>query len=272
MFLFQDSGAPLEARVKDLISRLSTEEKVGFLPSHQIAVNRLGIAEYGMGQEGAHGVVDRQGGKATVFPQPLGLSATWDKALMREVGEVIGNEARGFYDATKHRSFLNLFFPTIDMERDTRWGRNEEAYGEDPYLAGKLSAALIRGVQGDEPFYVKAVAGPTHFYANNFERDRSFINSELTERLREEYYLKVFSYAFKEGKALSVMAAYNKINGVPGMINPELNTVLRGKWGSAGYFVTDGGAFGLLLNEHRAFSTFAEGFAAAVKAGMNGFL
>ncbi|GHU03219.1 glucan 1,4-alpha-glucosidase [Spirochaetia bacterium] len=272
MHAFQDTALALEDRVNDLLGCLTAEEKIGWLPSRQKAVERLGIDGYHAGQEGAHGVVDRSGGKATVFPQPQGLSFTWDTELMRGIGEVIGDEARGFYDAVNHRSFLHLFFPTIDMERDPRWGRNEEAYGEDPFLAGKLSAALIRGVQGEDPFYVKAVATPKHFYANNFERDRSFTSSVISERLKHEYYLRVFGYAFEEGKALSVMTAYNQINGVPGMLNGELNTVLRDKWGCEGSFVTDGGAFKQIVTEHRYFETHAESLAAALKAGIDVFL
>jgi beta-glucosidase len=272
MFTFQDTGKTLEERTRDLMGRLTLEEKIGFLPALQAPVERLGIAGYVAGGEGAHGVVDHSGGKATVFPQPQGLSSTWDAALLHSVGEVIGAEARGFYDITGGRSFLTLFFPTIDMERDPRWGRTEEAYGEDPFLAGKLSAALIRGYQGEDPFYVRAVATPKHFYANNFERDRSFISSEINDRLKQEYYLRVFEYAFREGKALSLMTAYNQINGIPGLLNPELDTVLREKWGCEGYFVTDGGAFAQIVTSHRYFKTHAESLAAAIKAGMNVFL
>ncbi|MDR1443702.1 MAG: glycoside hydrolase family 3 C-terminal domain-containing protein, partial [Treponema sp.] len=272
MFTCQDNGASLESRIQDLLGRLSLEEKIGFLPAHHPAIPRLGIEEYHAGAEAAHGLVDRKGGKATVFPQPQGLSCTWDRALLGEIGRVIGEEARGYFELSGRTSFLSLFFPTIDMERDPRWGRNEEAYGEDPFLAGKLSAELIRGVQGDDPFYVRACVTPKHFYANNFEQDRSFTNSVLTGRLKHEYYLKVFAYAFREGKALSVMTAYNKINGVVGMLNPELNTVLRDQWGCEGYFVTDGGAFKLAMSEHKVYPTYAEIFAAAVKAGMNVFL
>ncbi|GHU69379.1 glucan 1,4-alpha-glucosidase [Spirochaetia bacterium] len=272
MIAFQDNTASLENRVQDLLGRLTLGEKIGFLPSHQEAIPRLGIEEYHAGAEGAHGVVDRAGGKATVFPQPLGLSCTWDRALLHEVGAVIGEEARAFYDAVDHRSFLSLFCPTIDMERDPRWGRNEEAYGEDPFLAGKLAASLIQGIQGNDPFYVQAIASPKHFYANNFERDRSFTNSVLTVRTKQEYYLRVFSYAFKDGKALSLMTAYNKVNGIPGMLNPELNTVLRDQWGCEGYFVTDGGAYKQVVTEHKYCATHAESLALAVKAGMNVFL
>ncbi|MDR2070009.1 MAG: glycoside hydrolase family 3 C-terminal domain-containing protein [Treponema sp.] len=272
MFTYQDHRASLESRVQDLLDRLTGEEKIGFLPVIQAAVPRLGIGEYSAEAEGAHGVVDRKGGKATVFPQPQGLSCTWDRSLLREVGGVIGDEARGYYDLSNHTCFLSLFCPTIDMERDPRWGRNEEAYGEDPFLAGKLSAELIQGIQGDDPFYVKAVATPKHFYANNFERDRGFTDSVLTPRTKQEYYLRVFSYALREGKALSLMTAYNRVNGIPAMLNPELNSLIRAQWGWEGYFITDAGALWLTVAAHKYLPTLAETFAAALRAGMNVFL
>jgi beta-glucosidase len=272
MFPYQDVTVSLDNRVKDLLSRLTLEEKIGFLPVKMEAVDRLGIKAYAAEQEAAHGLVVRDGGKSTVFPQPHGLSSTWDPVLLKEVGNVIGDESRAYYDISDHGSFLGLFFPTIDMERDPRWGRNEEAYGEDPHLAGKLGSAIISGAQGDDPFYIKAVASPKHFYANNFERDRGFCDSVLTSRLKWEYYLRVFSYAFEEGNAMSLMTAYNRIDGVPGMVNPELNTLLRDKWGAEGYFVTDGGAFRLLVMFHQYVKTYEEGFALAIKAGIDVFL
>ncbi|MDR2808557.1 MAG: glycoside hydrolase family 3 C-terminal domain-containing protein [Spirochaetaceae bacterium] len=272
MYNFQDTNVPLEERVVDLLGQLELEEKIALLPSNQKAVPRLDIKEYFAGAEGAHGIVDRNGGQATVFPQPYGLSCTWDTDLLGDVGRVIGDEARAYFALSEQKSFLTLFFPTIDMERDPRWGRNEEAYGEDPFLAGKLASSLIRGVQGADPFYVRACASPKHFYANNFERDRSFTDSIVSPRLKYEYYLKVFAYAFEEGKALSLMTAYNKINGVPGMLNPELNTIVRDLWKCEGYFVTDGAAFRLALTEHKYAETYAQIFAGALKAGINMFL
>ena len=272
MYIFQNANAPHEERAADLLEQLDIEEKIALLPSNQKAVTRLGIKEYHAGQEAAHGIVDRSGGRATVFPQPYGLSCTWDTSLLEDVGRVIGDEARAYFDLSDQKSFLNLFFPTIDMERDPRWGRNEEAYGEDPFLAGKLASSLIRGVQGDDPFYVKACATPKHFYANNFELDRSFTNSVISKRLKYEYYLKVFAYAFEEGKALSLMTAYNKINGVPGMLNSELTTIVRDVWKCEGYFVSDGAALTLALTEHKYSSSYAQIFADAIKSGLNMFL
>ena len=272
MYKFENSSLPLDERINDLISQLTADEKISFLPSSHPAVERLGLKEFDLGGEGAHGLVHREGGLATVFPQPFGLSMTWDMDLMKKIGSVIGDEARVYYLTKGRNSFLLLFFPTIDMERDPRWGRNEEAYGEDPFLSGKLSTELIKGAQGDHPFFLKIATCPKHFYANNYELERTYINSVLDERLKNEYYLRVFAYAFEEGKAASLMTAYNAINGIPGMTNPELDSLLRAKWGAESIFLSDGGAFGLLISEHKTYETPAESAAAAVKAGLDIFL
>ena len=188
----------LGERVANLLSLMTVEEKIGILPTVQKGVPRLSIPAYQVEGEGAHGVVSREpvfkhwdnieSGIATVFPQPMGLSATWDDELMRKIGSVIGDEARVYYNKAGRNRWATLWFPTIDMERDPRWGRNEEAYGEDPYLAGKLAAALIRGAQGDDPFYVKLVCAPKHFYGNNVERNRDIVSTNISERAKHEYY------------------------------------------------------------------------------------
>jgi beta-glucosidase len=253
---------------------MTREEKLGLLPTRQAAVEHLGIGEYHIGGEGAHGVVDRDGNTAeatTVYPIPFGLACAWDKELMRLIGNAIADEARAMYELSGKKGWLTLWFPTIDPERDMRWGRTEEAYGEDPLLAGHLAAALIRGAHGDDPYYIKLSPAPKHFYANNNERDRSFSDSVMPERDKREYYLRAFRYAFTEGKALSLMTAYNKINGVPATVNPELLTVVKGEWGCEGFFVCDGGAFGQVANEHRHTPSHAHTMAAALAAGMDCF-
>jgi beta-glucosidase len=229
------------------------------------------LSAFWLGGEGAHGVVLRDGGKATVFPQPLGISMTWDKELAYRIGMAIGDEARVYHNKCDKTGFLVLFFPTIDMERDPRWGRNEEAYGEDPFLAGKLAAELIKGLQGSDEFWLKAGAMPKHFYANNYEFERTTADSIIGPKLQNEYYLRVFAYAFEEGKAKSLMTAYNKINGNAGLLNPELNSIVRDRWGSDGFCASDGGAFGLAVTEHK-FVSYAEVAAASLKAGLDAFL
>jgi len=270
---FAELSEALNKRVWDLISRMTLEEKISFMPYCHPAIERLGLPAFSIGGEGAHGLVVREGGESTAFPQPLGLSMTWNKELMKKIGEIIGDEARVYYVKRDRADMLTLFFPTIDMERDPRWGRNEEAYGEDPFLAGKLAVELIKGAQGDDGFFLKIATTPKHFYANNYEFERSSTNSIIEdEQLRYEYYLRVFAYVFEEVNAASLMTAYNKMNGIPGMLHPEMNEIVRGKWNADGFFVSDGGAFRQILTEHKAFETYGEAAAAAIKAGLDCFL
>jgi len=272
-----DHTLPLETRVSDLISRMRPEEKLGFLPARQKAVPRLGVDAYNVGGEGAHGLLVRRGyeqrpsGESTVFPQPIGLSCTWDKDLMRRVGTVIGDEARVWYKKDGGSHWLTLWFPTIDMERDPRWGRTEEAYGEDPFLAGQLAAALIRGVRGDDPYYVKATCAPKHFFGNNTEKNRLSSSTDISERVKHEYYLRVFKYAFTEGGALSLMTAYNEINGVPCIVIPEILSVVKGEWGCEGFIVCDGDDLIQTVTHHHYCETSAEAVALALKAGVDCF-
>ncbi|MCL1821074.1 MAG: glycoside hydrolase family 3 C-terminal domain-containing protein [Oscillospiraceae bacterium] len=275
--VYLDPSRPLDGRVSDLISRMTTEEKIGLLPTRQRAVPRLGVPAYDVGGEGAHGILVRRGweqvpsGISTVFPQPIGLSCTWDTDLMERVGAVIGDEARVYYNMSGRNHWLTLWFPTIDMERDPRWGRTEEAYGEDPLLAGKLASALIRGAQGDDPFYVKMVCAPKHFYGNNTEAGRLSVSVDISEHVKREYYLRVFQYAFTEGKALSLMTAYNEINGVPCIVNPEVLNIVKGEWGCEGFFVCDGDDFRQNVTHHKYCETYAQSIALSMKAGIDCF-
>ncbi|MCL2627321.1 MAG: glycoside hydrolase family 3 C-terminal domain-containing protein [Oscillospiraceae bacterium] len=272
-----DHTLPLEERVKYLLEQMTLEEKVGLLPAKQAAIPRLDIGEYLVGAEGAHGLLVRTyyeqwpGGNSTVFPQPIGMSCTWDKDLLFRIGDVISTEARIWYEKHEHRQWLTLWFPTIDMERDPRWGRNEEAYGEDPHLAGKLAASLIRGVQGDHPYYLKTSCAPKHFYGNNVEKNRGSTSTNLTERLKHEYYLKVFKYAFVEGRAHSLMTAYNEINGVPCIGNPENLTLVKGEWGCDGHIVSDGDDLLQTITLHKYCETPAQAITLALKNGVDCF-
>ena len=275
--IYLDPSVSLEERVSNLISLLTTEEKIGFLHTQQAAVLRLGIRAYSVGGEGAHGLLVRRYydawpfGNSTVFPQPIGLSCTWDADLLHRVGDVIGNEARVWYEKDERARWLTLWFPTIDMERDPRWGRNEEAYGEDPYLAGKLAAALIKGVQGDDPFYIKAACAPKHFYGNNVEENRLSASTDISERVKREYYLRVFMYAFTEGKAMSLMTAYNEINGIPCILNPENLEIVKKEWGCEGFIVCDGDDLPQTVTHHKYCETNAEAIALSMKAGVDCF-
>jgi beta-glucosidase len=265
-FPFLDTSLPLKERVADLISRLTLEEKAGFIPTFNQAVERLGVPAFGFGGEGAHGFVDRQGHNTT-FPQTIGLASGWDRELLRRIGEVTAIEARVFYKAHDNRGGLAIWAPTIDMERDPRWGRTEEGYGEDPFLAGELSSAYIRGAQGDDPFYLRVSCGPKHFFANNNEINRASCSCSVPPRCMHEYYLAPFKAAIKDARAASLMTAYNEVNGVPMMLHPVLNDIVKKEWGIEGNIVTDGGGFLQTVTMHHYFETHAETLAAALKNG-----
>lgn len=257
--------------VTSLVDQLTVAEKIGFLSTKQSSVPRLRIDEYEVGGEAAHGVVVREGTPTTTFPIPLGLSQTWNPKLLKAVGDVIGTEARILYNQNGHRSWLTLWAPTIDMERDPRWGRNEEAYGEDPYLTGKLSVGLIQGMQGEGP-YLKMVAAPKHFFGNNNEIGREDSSNTIPPRIKQEYYLKAFKPAFVEGKAKSMMTAYNGVNGVPCMQIDEINDVVKGDWQMDGFVVSDGGALTLNVETYKYHGSFAEALADSLKHGVDCFV
>ncbi|WP_026486914.1 glycoside hydrolase family 3 C-terminal domain-containing protein [Caldanaerobius polysaccharolyticus] len=267
-FPFRDPGLPLDVRVNDLISRLTLDEKIHLIPTRQAAIERLGIKEYHVGGEAAHGLVSRSGA-ATVFPQPIGLACTWDPELMRQIGSAMGDEARVYYKRDGEKGGLTLWAPTIDMARDPRWGRTEEAYGEDPYLTGKMSAAFVKGLQGDHPFYLKAVATPKHFYGNNNEKNRLWSSSSIDPRNKKEYYLKAFKPAFVEGGAYSLMTAYNAVNGTPCIVNPEVQKIVKEEWGCKGFIVCDGGDMSQTVEYHNYYKTHAETVANAIKNGVD---
>ena len=270
--LFTDHTQSIEVRLNDLMSKLTLEEKIGLLSARGDAIPRLGIKAFNIGGEAAHGIVDRSGGHTTVFPQPIGLSATWNPELMKEVGSAIGDEARIFYDNNNQLNGVIMFAPTVDLERDPRWGRTEEAYGEDPHLVGTLSKELIKGMQGEDEYYYKMVTTPKHFFGNNNEVGRCHINNSIDPRNRREYYLKAFEPAYMEARAASMMTSYSGINGIPGMEINELKEVVKGEWGMDGFILCDGGAFGRLIEEYGHHKTYAEGLAQGLKQGLDIFL
>jgi beta-glucosidase len=263
---FLDPALSLQERINDLISRLTVEEKAGFIPTRNAAVERLGILSFGFGAEGAHGFVDREG-RNTTFPQTIGLASGWDRELLRKVGEIAAVEARVFYKTHERRGGLAIWSPTIDMERDPRWGRTEEGYGEDPFLTGELSSAYVRGAQGDDPFYLRVSCGPKHFFANNNEKNRAGCSCSVPQRAMHEYYLAPFKAAIHGARAASLMTAYNEVNGIPMMLHPMLNEIVKKEWGIEGNLVTDGGDFLQTVNVHHYFDTHAETLATALKNG-----
>jgi beta-glucosidase len=263
---FQNSALPLEERIQDLVSRLTRDEKIGFLPSFQTGIERLGVKGYMAGGEGAHGAVHRPT-PSTAFPQTQALATTWDRSLLHRAGAVTGTESRAFYNTEGQQGGIELFCPTIDMERDPRWGRTEEAYGEDPFLSGELSSEYIQGAQGDDPFYLRVTCGPKHFFANNNEKDRVACNCSVPARALNEYYLAPFKIAFVKGKAKSLMTAYNEVNGIPMMLHPIVRKKVKDEWGCDGHITTDGGDFLQTVTHHHYFATHAETLAACLKAG-----
>ena len=188
------------SRARELLDKLTEEEKLGLLTTHHEAVERLGLGEFFIGTEVARGYVGREREKvSTVFPQPVGLASTFDKELMYKLGEIAGNEARAYYNADK-KGGLALWGPTVDMVRNPLWGRTEEAYGEDVCLTGELSAAYTKGMAGvNDDGYYKTIPTLKHFCANNNEADRGSCSAYLTPRQRHEYYYAAFENAIRNG-------------------------------------------------------------------------
>lgn len=267
-----------EERIGWLLQALTLEEKLSLLSGGGRAdLDRLGIPGVGVGGEAAHGVQARndQGPvemrrppePTTSFVQPIGMSATWDPALLRQAGEVTGVEARVLHHR-HHGRGLCRWAPTVDIERDPRWGRTEEAYGEDPFLTGEMASGFVRGMRGDDPYYIRVAATLKHFYANNTERGRVWKNSSVDPRNRYELYLEPFRRVIQKGGAEGVMTAYNRINGIPGILNPEVRNILKKQYGLH-HVVGDGGAMGLVVTHAHARGMHAETVADAIKAGVD---
>lgn len=274
--LFRDMNAPEHERIIDLLSRLTPEEKISLLRAYSPAIERLNIDKYYHGNEALHGIV--RPGKFTVFPQAIGLAAMWNPTLLNQISTVISDEARGRWtelgwgkNQLNHSSDLLTFWsPTINMARDPRWGRTPETYGEDPFLAGRLGVAFVKGLQGNHPRYLKAVSTPKHFAVNNEEHNRFECNAVVPERILREYYFPAFEACVREGKAASVMSSYNAINGIPSSVNPWLLTkVLRKDWGFNGYVVSDCGAPSYLVSHHKYVKTPEAAATLAIKAGLD---
>ncbi len=270
---YRNPALPFATRVDDLVSRMTLEEKVSQMMNAAPAIARLGIPEYDWWNEGLHGVAFS--GVATVFPQAIGLGATFDQPLVNRVASVISEEARAKYnDAQRHGNrarFYGLTFwsPNINIFRDPRWGRGQETYGEDPYLTGRLGVAFVKGLQGDDPKYLKVVATPKHYAVHSGpEPERHRFDAVIDERDLRETYLPAFRAAIMEGHATSIMCAYNRTNGEPCCGNTHLLLdVLRGEWGFNGYVVSDCGAIDDIYQRHHFLKTAEEASALAVKRG-----
>ena len=254
---FQDPDLPLDARVADLVSRLTLAEKAAQLLHEAPAVPRLGLPAYNWWNEALHGVA--RAGVATVFPQAIGLAAMWDVPTHHRVAEAISTEARA-----KHHEYvrkgdrglykgLTFWSPNINLLRDPRWGRAQETYGECPYLTARLGVAFVRGLQGDDARYLKTVATPKHFAVHSGpELLRHGFDAVVSEKDLRESYLPAFEAAVVEGRAESVMAAYNRVNGEACAASERLlGQILRGEWGFGGYVVSDCWAISDLHAHHK---------------------
>ena len=272
---FQNTKLKDDQRISLLIRQLTLDEKIALL-STNLGVPRLGIPSLSC-YEGLHGIV--LGGPAnkfsyptTIFPQAYGLGETWDREAVRRVGEQMAEEARYYIQQDVPRKGLVIYAPNADLARDPRWGRTEESYGEDAYLTGQLSIAMVKGLQGDNPRYWKAAALMKHFLANSNEDGRDSTSSDFDERLFREYYSYPFYKGITEGGSRAFMASYNAWNGTPMCVNPVLDQIARREWGNNGIICTDGGGLRLLVNAHHAYPTMAEGAAAVIKAKTGMFL
>jgi beta-glucosidase len=242
---FRNADLPIEQRVDDLIGRMTLEEKVSQLTDRAAAIPRLDIPAYNWWNEGLHGIA--RSGFATLFPQAIGNAATWDAPLLEEIGAVVSTEARAKYnDAIAHGSHdryygLTIWSPNINIFRDPRWGRGQETYGEDPFLTSRLGVAFVKGIQGDDPKYFRAIATPKHYAVHSGpESTRHKADVDPSDRDLWDTYLPAFRATITEGKADSIMCAYNAVDKVPACASKMLlGDILRGDWGFQGFVTSD---------------------------------
>jgi beta-glucosidase len=276
---YLDPNLPPEQRAADLVQLMTLDEKVLQMQSNAPAIERLQVPAYNWWNEALHGVVR---GRATVFPQAIGLGATWDPKLLGQISDAISTEARAKYnDAQRHprpvetgtlpgrTAGLTYWSPNVNIFRDPRWGRGQETYGEDPFLTARMGVAFISGMQGDDSHYLKTIATPKHFAVHSGpEALRHVFDAKISEHDLVDTYLPAFRAAVTVGKADSVMCVYNSVDGVPGCANTDLlEKRLREQWGFKGYVVSDCGAVEDIYHSHKYTSTLADAAAAAVKAG-----
>ncbi|WP_417354283.1 glycoside hydrolase family 3 C-terminal domain-containing protein [Flavobacterium sp.] len=276
---FQNPDLDTEKRINNLLSLMTLDEKINAL-STDPSVPRLGVKGTGH-VEGLHGLAlggpGKWGGKnreplpTTTFPQAYGLGETWDPELLEKIAAVEGMETRFAYQHY-NRGGLVVRAPNADLARDPRWGRTEESYGEDAFFNGTMTVAFVKGLQGDNDKYWQTASLMKHFLANSNEDGRTYTSSDFDERLWREYYSVPFRMGVIEGGSRAYMAAYNKVNGIPAMVHPMLKDITVNEWGQNGIICTDGGAFGLLLSDHKYYEDKFLGAAATIKAGINQFL
>ncbi|HMH23322.1 MAG TPA: glycoside hydrolase family 3 N-terminal domain-containing protein [Puia sp.] len=272
--VFRDATQPVSARVHDLLVQLTPAEKVSLLGFRSKPVERLSIPAYNWWNEALHGVA--RAGEATVFPQAIGLAATFNNALMLAEATIISTEARAKYNLTagvgKSLQYMGLTFwsPNINIFRDPRWGRGQETYGEDPFLTAQMGVAFIKGLQGNDPRYLKTSACAKHFAVHSGpEADRHTFDVQVDEKDLRETYLYAFKKLVDSGVE-SVMCAYNRVNGEPCCTGPTLLLhILRNEWKFKGHVVTDCGALDDVFARHKTLAGPVETAAAAIKAGVD---
>ncbi len=272
--LYLDTSQSREARLKDLIGRLTLEEKVGLMSHPAKGVPRLNIPAYNYWSEALHGVA--RNGRATVFPQAIGMAATWDKDLIYKVASAIGDEARAKYHAALERNGstqqyqgLTFWSPNVNLFRDPRWGRGQETWGEDPYFSGEMASAFVTGLQGDHPKYMKAAACAKHYAVHSGpESARHHFNAICTTRELYDSYLPAFKRLVVDAKVESVMGAYNRTLDEPCCASELLLVkILRGEWNFQGHVVSDCGALSDFHRNHKITADAAESSALALEKG-----
>jgi beta-glucosidase len=273
--VYLDPSQPTDVRVNDLIGRMTLEEKASQLVNQARAIPRLQVPAYDWWSEALHGVA--AAGTATVFPEPIGLAATFDDSLIHQMAIVIGTEARAKHNQAVRAGRrdimegLDFWSPNINIFRDPRWGRGQETYGEDPFLTGRMAVAFVTGLQGDDPKYFRVISTPKHFAVHSGpEPSRHSIDVHVSKHDMEDTYLPAFRAAVTEGKAESVMCAYNRVNGEPACGNTFLlKDELRGAWKFNGYVVSDCDAVVDMYEGHHYTKSQAEAAAVAIKTGMD---
>jgi beta-glucosidase len=274
--IWKDTTQGPEARTADLIKRLSLREKVSQLVCGAVAIKRLGIPEYNWESEALHGVMAHD--QVTVFPQPIGIAASFNNALWQQASDVISTEGRAKFNETFRKQGGSTVFqgisysaPNINIFRDPRWGRGHETYGEDPFLTARMGVAYVKGLQGDDPHYIKTVATPKHYAVHSGpESLRHVFDANANDQDLWETYLPAFEATIVEGKAWSIMGAYNRFRGESCSSSQLLlNDILRGKWGFKGYVISDMDSVADIWATHKLEKNAAGASARAIKNGMD---
>jgi len=261
---YQDTSLSIDARVANMVSLMTIAEKYPQMGNNNPSISRIGLGGYMYWNEALHGVA--RYGVATVFPQAIAMSSTWDPDLILQVASAIGDEGR--VKNVTSGAGMTWWSPVINMSRDPRWGRAEEGYGEDVFLTSRIAVGFVKGLQGNNPRYLKGVATPKHFACNNTENNRESGSMNPDQRSLREYFLPAFKACIVEGKAFSIMAAYNEVNGIPCPADTLLlKNILRNEWGFKGFVVSDCDAVGDVYSQHHYVSSAAQAAAISLKAG-----